>query len=822
MPDLSKKTNRSAGLVFSKRRWIACICALLAVSMFSSVAYSEEESAPAEETTAAEDAAPVDDAVDLEEALEEFEDQNLNTDADMIEDCEVYAENDIFRLYVNEDDAYFGVEVKASGFVWWSSPINATKDPISKSAQKRTMRSLITIGAGDYSSPAPPAKVTGFDGAVRKDQMDGDELILDGMVIEKQDSGVKFTHNFIGRGLTIPLVITLTDYGFSAYIPANEIKEKNIYTADESKGEQRAELITMTLLPFFGAGSVDEDGYIVVPDGSGAVINFNNGKTTVSNYSADVYGRDLAIGQPIAPPKTQQVYLPVIGMVREGADESAKDSAFIAIAAKNDGNAMVNATVSGQNSTVYNNTWFDFNMRSVDQYFMGGSQVNQLTSYESGAIKTGDTEVQYHLLEGDNLSYVDLAAEYRDYLINDMGVTNKTAANDSPLYLRLYGGTMKQQSVLGFPVDMQTVATTYDQADTIVKSLKDLGVTDMRVVFRDATDSGINSNVSTGLDYAGILGSKADYNALRDHINTSGALYPGFSFMEYIRSGNGYSFMLNGAKMLTNALAVQTPYEMAFGTTEVLVMPERMVLSPYYFPDIFTKLLNNFNNEAIKQVTLDESSYMLYGDFSRTNANNRAYINRTDAINTVVDGYRKLSDAGIEILAQGANAYVLPYVTRIMDMPLYSSGYDILDYDIPFYQMVIHGLIPFASEPVNASANADDMILNSALTGSAATFDMIYNSPNLFEDSYYDVLFYAHYAGWLDAAANIDRLMKDVNAGVSDQVIIDYQIIDNNIKQATYANGTVISINTATDDITVNGTVYNLSDYGIKGDDDYA
>jgi hypothetical protein len=743
----------------------------------------------------------------LDAALEEFEDQELDTDEDMLEDTEVYAENERLRLHVNPRNAYFGVEVKSTGFIWWSSPVNATNDPIAKSAQIRTMRSLMIIGSGDPSMHQT-SKVTGFDGAVRKDE---------GMIVEKVDNGVKFTHNFVDKGITIPMTVTLTDYGFSVFVPTNEIKEIYMYRANETG--QMSELITMSLLPFFGAGSVDEEGYMVVPDGSGAVINFNNGKTTVSNYSVRVYGRDYAIGQIMAPPKTEQVHLPVPGMIREG--ENGSDYGFVAITSKNDGNAVVNASVSGQNTTVYNNTWFDFNMRSTDEYFMGAN-ANKLAAFESGAIKTGDTEVQYHLIEGADLGYVDLAATYRNYLTGTMGVTNKTSANESPLYLRLYGGTMKQQSVLGFPVDMQTVATTYNQANTIVESLKDLGVSDMKVVFRDATDSGINSNVSTGLDYAGKLGSKADYTALRDNINASGTLYPGFGFMEYIRSGNGYSFMLNGAKMLTNALAVQTPYEMAFGTTEVMVIPERMILSPYYFPDVFTKLLNSFSGEGIKQVSLDESSTMLYGDFSRHNMNNRTYINRTDAINFIVDGYRRMSDAGVEILAQGANAYVLPYVTRITDVPLYSSGYDIIDYDIPFYQLVIHGLIPYSSDPVNASANADDLILNSVLTGTSATFDMMSSSPSEFIDSYYDALFYAQYEGWLDTAANIARLMKDVNAGVSDQNIIDYKIIDKNTKQATFANGTTITINTLTDDITVNDTVYNLSDYGIKGDDDYA
>ena len=42
------------------------------------------------------------------------------------------------------------------------------------------------------------------------------------------------------------------------------------------------------------------------------------------------------------------------------------------------------------------------------------------------------------------------------------------------------------------------------------------------------------------------------------------------------------------------------------------------------------------------------------------------------------------------VFADGANSYVLPYVTNVSNVPVYSSGFNVTDFDIPFYQMVIH------------------------------------------------------------------------------------------------------------------------------------
>ena len=203
------------------------------------------------------------------------------------------------------------------------------------------------------------------------------------------------------------------------------------------------------------------------------------------------------------------------------------------------------------------------------------------------------------------------------------------------------------------------------------------------------------------------------------------------------------------------------------------------------------------------------------GIVCRTNADGRPYFTRTDAKNILGEGYQKLIDSGLSIMTENANQYVLKYADYIKDVPLYSSNYDIFDYDIPFAQMVLHGLVPFSSKAINKSADAKELRFLSLVTGTPVHYEMMYKNPNKFADSNYDDLYYSNYIGWTDIAAGEYKLFNDIVAQVSDSYITEYERINEYEYQSTFENGTTIYVNIDTQEIKVNGTSYELSDYGL-------
>ncbi|MCL2632905.1 MAG: DUF5696 domain-containing protein [Oscillospiraceae bacterium] len=731
------------------------------------------------------------------------------------EDGEVQFYQVIIRLQreKTKQDIMFGVRNKANGFIWWSSPINATHDSVAKGAQVDNLSSMFTWVSGN---PVSYTTANVRSNTREKGFLNDDIYVSACEKIEKIENGVRFHFNFKRRNITVlksVMEVTLDGNSLYVLVPVDKINETDILT------ESGSLMLSMSVLNSFGAAPEGEDGYIVVPDGSGAVIEFDNQKTNAALYNGQVYGRDLAVSQKLAPPVIEQVFFPMFGIVRKNAELG--DNVLVAIAEKGDENAFIRANVSRQNATTYNAAWFEFRTRTTDSYYIG-TRNSELTIFEQGGIKTGDIAVRYYLLSGENLSYVDVGNTYREYLIEYKGLQNKSKPNSSPYYLTLNGGTVKTHSILGFPVDLQSTATTYAEALEIAQMLKEIGAEDLIITYIDFNTAGIKREITPTVQYSSRLGGKSDYKKFNDFIVENGySLYPSVNMMEYFKSGNGYSYLLNSSKQVTRAYASQEKYEYAFGTVDKL-QDSWTILSPHYFNDVFERLIKSFNAEGITSISLDRATSLLYSDFSRRNPYGGMYYNRRDTVQILTEGYQKLNDAGITILAQSANAYALPYVDEIIQVPLFSSNYDIFDYDIPLYQIVIHGLIPHSTKAFNASADSDTLRLLALSTGTPLHYDFMHTNPSEFTASEYNRKFYANYTGWVEKSVKEYELFKFVIADVSDKRIIDHKRISVYETETTFEGGKTIYVNIDTGELRVNGQTIDFGEYGLNRRASYA
>ncbi len=771
-------------------------------SMAASSAEDEADTQAAGDADTSADSAEGEDTEDSgDEDEEEVIDPITDEQAIALETCAEIFQNDNFILYGDEENDRLCLYVKESGKYLWTSPINVmadqniadeTKGDTMKNGTRKQIASSLAIKTGDLRQEKRTESSEIYSNKARAQW-------------EKTDNGVVITYNYSSEGIKLKVHYEVMEDHLYVYVDTNEIEEANTSQVD-------GRVITkLQLCPSFSAvppkdmdGS-DTEGYMIVPDGSGAVIEYNNGKSNYGDYSQIVYGRDYTAVPLNAPRVTEQAYMPVL------ANVSGNDG-VVMIASEGDSNVYAKARISGQDKQVYNTCWFEFEMRSTDTFFMSGDSSNKITVFEKNGIKTPRFGVKYYPIHNDDgVNYADCAAVYRNYLETNKGLTKKTEAGSVDLHLDFFGGVMKEKSIVGIPFNLKTEMTGFKQAQEIVDKLKEQGVDSVVVNYNDWTNASIKGKISTKAKASGVLGGNGDF---MDFIGSGADVFPSMNNIQMDSGSWGYSTFTNTAIRISNAYSRQSTYNPAFGTEEKGVSPA--LLSPQTYVKVFDEMIDSYKDKSLDKIGFGDYSTKLVSDYSK-----KKQSSRFDTMNTITEGYKKASESVGEILCDGANAYVLPYATQITNVPVYSSGFNLTDYDIPFYQMVIHGYIPYSTKPINASSNTGETFMLSLAAGSNIHYDMIYEDASEIKDTDYDDLYYTNYAGWIDMAATQYNLSKEILSGVSDMVISKYEISeDGNVITTTYSkdggSDVTIVIDKAAGTASVDGNVIDLGN-AIEG-----
>ncbi len=604
-------------------------------------------------------------------------------------------------------------------------------------------------------------------------------------------TGLEVSYEFSQAEITIPVVYTLHDDYMSLNVVTKDIDEKTA-----------SKIVTnMAFMSAFGAADMEEEGYFVIPDGSGAVINFNNNKAGYRVYKGKVYGRDITAVNTTKPTMTKQIYLPMYGIVKG-------DSGMMVVADKGDTCASINAYVAGQKKTSYNSCYFDFEIRTSDEYLMGG-EANPLKVFEKRGILVPEIEVRYYPVSNSDKSdvdYADIAATYRNYLKTSQGVEKSPAAGSSALYMDFYGATMKRETVLGFPVTMQHKTTSFSDAKNILEQLKALGVDNMVVNYNQWTAADIKEKVADKAKPASVLGGKSDFDALMDYAKSNNiTVYPAVDNLTF-KSGSGYFTMTDTAIRVSNAYSRQIEYDLAHGT-ENKFYKAMSLLSPRKYAKMFTNLSKSYSKYGLDTISLGSTTTAIYGDYGKKSTSREMFKYN-------LQGYmEELKGSVPSILADGANAYVLKYVDHVSNVPLNSSKFDVFDGDIPFYQIVMSGLKPVSTTAVNGDAQIADLVLRAISCGSNLRFDFTAETADELKDTRYDVLYYSNYKYWLEDTAGCYKFAEEALSQTAGAEITEYNILSDGEIETVYSNGvkTVVDLNGRT--VTVNGKTISIYDY---------
>ena len=650
-----------------------------------------------------------------------------------------------------------------------------------------------------------------------------------------------------------------TASGLGIDIPVDYVIEGNTLRASIVTSEinypPEIGLLRLDLLPAFGgADDTVQEGYTFVPDGSGALVPLNPVDLRQTGYQVAVMNRqkDEALARDNMNftdiPYYEQTILPVFGQKQD-------DNAFFCII--EEGYEFANVVAyTADNFTKFNTTFCSFFPTITDQIFYASGSDSGIAMFPKIEIAetkevtekirdevTGQLVVQkvvkdvvndyarlpktnmtvrYCFLSGDKANYSGMAEYFRNYLMNTYNLSKRTASENITYYADLYGIIDKKVSYAGFPFNVKYPLTTFDDARTIVDSLFNNGVKDLKLRYMYVANGGAKATYANEFDPERKLGNDKGLKSLISDMAARGVeVYPDIDLLHVYQDKlfDGFNYNDDAIMTLGKTESVVMDLNIATGRKEQIgemaYFHPRWMVSPIRFDDVFASVKNDLDEYNNPHVSLGTVGYTVFSDF-----NEDLIIDRGETARALAAKLKELEDAGYDIIVEKGFYNTLPYVSTVLNIPMTSSQFSVELYDVPFAQMVLHGLVDYAGEPINVSQNVQYNILKCLEYGASVYGRFMYEDDSVFQNTYYMDLYSLHYESWMDETNTIYTTVNEILKDVQDQFIVNHECLAKNVYRTTYENGLQITVNYNTVDYVdeATGVTIGARDFKVGGD----
>ncbi len=557
----------------------------------------------------------------------------------------------------------------------------------------------------------------------------------------------------------------------------------------------------LSILPYFGAGTKEEEGFLLVPEGGGGLIEFNNGKIKQNDYFSNLYGWDMAQDREAIVHETETSFN-VFGISKE-------DSSFICIMEDGAPYAGIRADVSGKKHS-YNYACAEYTLVHREQYDVAETTTGSIYSYEPGLQQDEKIVQRYRFVGSDN--YVDMANAYSNYLSEKY--TGYLAMNDdttAPVALEIIGAVDKIEQVVGVPVSRPLELTTFDEASVIIDELHAAGMTNMSVKLSGWMNGGVQQKLLDDVKVIRGLGGKKDLQAMVNASNEKGVPVYLNGITNYAKDSDvfdGFFVFTDAARFVSKEKAELYVYnEVSYGKRES--QDTYYLLKASIILDM-AKNLQSAANSYGAGVSFEDMGDVLSSDFKR-----KELVSRQKVMNNQSELLKSMKDEGTAIMINSGNDYAIAYADMVTNMDLGGYEYTIIDKQVPFYQIALHGMVNYTGEPINLAGEYQEEVLKSAEYGAGLSFTIMDETSFTLQNTLYTEYYGAEYASWKDQMIEIYTRYNNELGHVFNQRMTGHEYVAENVAMTTYEDGTRVYVNYSYDDVTVDGTTVTARDYAV-------
>ena len=563
-------------------------------------------------------------------------------------------------------------------------------------------------------------------------------------------------------------------------------------------GENRIK--SLYFMPMFGCALENQiDGYLFVPDGSGALMRFQKKQSYISAFEKRIYGADMGIDSLSSPSdlsasrandylvEEKQVTLPVFGVVH-----GAQQNAVMSIVESGAEYCTIMATPAGV-STDYHWITARFDYRQLYAQPSGGDTIGASVPMETQNAMTPCQ--RFVFLSGENADYSGMAVRYRQELCEQGVLGEERIDSQLPLKMNLIGSEVKEKTL----ITSADTFTTVEQAKQIISDLRNDGISNVTLVYEGWQKGGLSGHNYGTFSFNGKVGKQKDFAALQAMVLEQGG--------QFYLQANPVTATEDQVSLMQDACITKSNQYALFERANTNAMYyQRYIMKQNQVKDFLT---DAFSKLSAFDLSLDQYGYRLYADYTRGEQ-----ITRGEAMQQaqlLMQNYGQCNTA----LAM-PNAYLLAYTDAYFDIPMQNSQYLFETDSVPFLQIVLKGSIDYYTAYANQGVYSQANILKMIEYGAYPSFMVIaednYSMKNTPLEDYCSLNFW----DWENVIIKTYETVAPALEAVEGANIEQHKALDTGVVCVTYSNGVSIYINYTSQDYTLQNIVIPASGYLVE------
>lgn len=680
---------------------------------------------------------------------------------------EVIASNSKYTL--KYDSATGGVDLvdNATGTVWEVCPTPEGEqefDSMGMPIKRHGFpQSVIEVGYMDTNiSGGGNLVTTTYDGVVDTGRM----------VYKPIENGVTIEYYFDIQEFMVPVDYVLYDDYVSISVDSTKIQENDF------------RITYVSVAPFLCSIPNDsEDSYLFVPSGSGALLSADSYNDQGISYSAYVYGDDLTMEEKFIPTDETSIRLPVYGYKNgaKGGFSIIDDGAELVLLTTNCGNT------SYKFSTVYPS----FQLRGYTTHVATSFNNTRDANIFPDNMIEGKFSIRFYPLSDENANYTAMADIYRNYLVNEYGMTK--TGEDKAMSINLIGGTEVTKSFLGVPYQTLYPTTTLEQADTIISEISE-SVDSLAVKFKGFGSSGVDTGkIGGGYTIGGNIGSESQFKKLVSQYSDKNVdLYMDYDLVKYSSSGSGFTYFGDAVMNSGSIKADQYIIDKALRNNEEDL--KYRLLRPICFSDAVSKAVSKNTKWSLDGISLETLTSLSYSDYSDINAT-VDYNSKHGFDEAVSDALAQIKENDQKFMASNANAYAAVAANIIENAPITSDNGFAFAENVPFYSMVFKGYIPMTTESINTATTPQKAILGAVEGGLGLNYTLISQWDNSLINALYPYFNTSLYSSVKDDMLSTYDDLADYYESINGAKIKLSTIVASGVHCTVFDNGVTVYVN---------------------------